>query len=259
MDISVIILNYKSEQHLANCVQSLQKYLSAISHEIIIVNNDPILITRVLPNEHLQILNNPSNEGFAKACNKGATLAQGDLLFFLNPDTEIISGKIIDLITAFQDPSVGIVSPQLITTDGTIQPWSAGYKINLLEIILNNLGVVRSKKFWSTNNLSEPDWTSGAALIIKSTLFKKLNGFDEHFFMYFEDVDLCKRVREQLLHVVIMPTIKILHLSGQSSSSSNQQKKYYYASQDYYFKKHFGSFSLFFLSSLRGLFLFFKR
>jgi len=258
MDISIIILNYKSERHLGRCIESLQKYLSVISHEIIIVNNDAEPLTSTLPLENLQIINNPINEGFAKACNRGAKISQGKILFFLNPDTEILSGNFTDLVAAFNDSSVGIVSPQLINTAGAVQPWSAGYKINLSEVILNNLGFIRSKKLWKNNLATAPDWISGAALAINSELFKKINGFDENFFMYFEDVDLCKRVKEESLSVSILPTLKVLHLSGQSSSSLNQQKKYYYASQDYYFKKHFGLLSLNILRVLRKLMLLLK-
>jgi len=259
MDISIIILNYKSEHYLGRCIESLQKYLSAVSHEIIIVNNDTEPITSVLPTENLQIINNPVNEGFAKACNKGAEVSQGKILFFLNPDTEILSGNFADLIAAFNDSFVGIVSPQLITTTGAVQSWSAGYKINLLEVILNNLGFIRSKKLWKNNPAATPDWTSGAALAISSALFKKIGGFDENFFMYFEDVDLCKRVQEESLRISILPTFKVLHLSGQSSTNSNQQKKHYYTSQDYYFKKHFGLFSRSILRLLRDLVLLLKR
>ena len=259
MEISIIILNYKSEHHLENCIASLQKNLFGISHEIIIINNDSASIKVLAPTENLHIINNKKNDGFAKACNKGAAIAHGKILLFLNPDTKLLSGNVMDLIMAFHDPSVGVVSPQLITTWGEVQEWSVGYELTLAEILRNNLGFVRSKKLWKKDVATQPDWTSGAALAITKDLFEEIEGFDEKFFMYFEDVDLCKRVREKSLKIITLPTIKVLHLCGQSSSSATQQKNYYYASQDYYFKKHFGRFHLFFLKLFRAGALFFKK
>lgn len=259
MDISIVILNYKSEQHLICCLESLSKNLLNVSHEIIIVNNDANKIAAVLATENITLFENNINEGFAKACNKGAALAKGKILFFLNPDTKIIAGDFSDLISAFANLKIGIVSPQLLLPNGKIQPWSAGHEIHLWEIFCNHLGFVRSKKFWKNKIDSNPAWTSGGALAISKSLFEKINGFDENFFMYFEDVDICKRVRQEGLQVTLLPTIKILHLGGQSSTSKVEQKKYYYASQDYYFKKHFGIFSTFTLKALRKIVLFFKK
>lgn len=259
MDISIIIPNYKSERYLSPCVKSLLAHTLDVSCEIIIINNDTAHIKSILPGKNLHIINNETNEGFARACNKAAAIAQGKMLFFLNPDTRIISGSIKSLADTIHDSSVGIVSPQIITPSGEIQAWSAGYEISLWEILCNNFGFIRSKRLWEKNSKAQPDWTSGAALAINQSLFKKITGFDENFFMYFEDVDLCKRVRDESLKILILPSVQVLHVGGQSSSCSIQQKKYYYASQDYYFKKHFGLFSLFFLTLLRRLALPFKK
>lgn len=260
MDISIIIPNYQSERYLAKCVASLRGHISDVSYEIIIVNNDSTRISSLLPSDDVVIIEAESNGGFAKACNMGARAARGKTLFFLNPDTEIVSGNIQDLIAVFSDPLVGIAAPRIMATDEKIQPWSTGYTINLLEVILNNLGIIRSKNLWKKNTpINQPDWTSGAALAISRDSFAKISGFDENFFMYFEDVDLCKRIKEQSLKILVLPSIQVLHLGGKSSADSNKQKQQYYASQDYYFKKHFGFFSLFFLKSSRGLVLFFKK
>ena len=253
MDISFIILNYKSEHYLIDCIKSLRENISsAVSHEIIIINNDSNKIQSIPEDSNLHIIENGINDGFAKACNKATSLAKGKILFFLNPDTKIISGDFLDLINAFTDSDTGIVSPELIMRDGKIQPWSTGYNITLWEIICNNLGSTRSRQLWTNDNKNNPDWTSGAALAINNKLFTKIKGFDENFFMYFEDVDLCKKVTNLNLKIKILSSIKILHFSGQSSSSLSQQKKYYYKSQDYYFKKHFGLFSMLLLRVLRN-------
>ena len=259
MDISIVILNYKSERHLPRCIESLQAHLFDASYEILIINNDSEPIKSISPSVNLRIIENETNDGFAKACNKVAAIAQGKILFFLNPDTEIVSGNIMDLMKSLRDSSTGVVSPQLVTPSGEVQLWSAGYEITLWEVLCNNFGFIRSKNLWKENNLPQPDWTSGAALAISQELFQKIAGFDENFFMYFEDVDLCKRVRQEGLKILILPSVQVLHLGGQSSPDSSRQKKHYYASQDYYFKKHCGFFSLFFLKTLRNVALFLKK
>ncbi len=259
MDISIIIPNYQSEHYLSSCINSLLKHVDDVLYEIIIINNDSKKINVDLVNKNIRIVENNHNDGFAKACNRGALLAQGKILFFLNPDTNFEKGNIQNLISAFSDSSVGAVSPQLLTIDNEIQPWSSGYEITLFEIILNKLGFVSSKKLWKKNTNAVPLWISGAALAISKNLFEKINGFDENFFMYFEDVDLCKRITSQGLRILILPSVQILHLGGQSFSNSNQQKKDYYTSQDYYFKKHFSLFPVLALKVFRNIFLFLKK
>lgn len=259
MDISIIIPNYNSEQYLPSCLKSLQAHLFTDSYEIIIVNNDNAPITSVVSNKNLQLLHTGLNEGFARACNRAAHIAKGDILFFLNPDTEIVAGNISTLLATLRDSAVGIASPQLVLPSGEIQPWSAGYEITLLEVLRNNCGLIRSQDLWKKSSPNQPDWTSGAALAIKQSLFRELTGFDSNFFMYFEDVDLCRRVKEKGLAIVILPAIQVLHLGGQSFSGAGQQKKYYYDSQDYYFKKHFGILFLFFLKLLRSFALLFRN
>ncbi|KKQ53307.1 MAG: hypothetical protein US70_C0004G0024 [Parcubacteria group bacterium GW2011_GWD2_38_11] len=259
MDISIIIPNYKSEHYLSRCIQTIQAHSTGSLFEIIIINNDTTPITSILPAENVHLIENGINEGFANACNRGAKIAKGEFLFFLNPDTEIESGNITDLFAALKNQSTGIAAPQLTIPSGEEQQWSAGYEINLWTTIKNNLGFIKSKKLWKQNNIIEADWVSGAAFLIKKTLFESISGFDEKFFMYFEDVDLCKRIKAKNLKVLVLPSVRVLHIGGQSFKNSAQQKKYYYASQDYYFKKHFGNFSLFFLKLLRIPFLFFKK
>ncbi|EKE19477.1 MAG: hypothetical protein ACD_9C00001G0003 [uncultured bacterium] len=250
MDISFIILNYKSEHFLVKCIESIKKHTDS-SFEIIVVNNDTDPISTILPEENIIIVNNEANVGFSKACNIGADIAKGENFFFLNPDTEIKTGNISDLTSELKNSSVGIVAPQIILPSGEVQPWSVGHEITLWDIIKNNFNLIKSKQLWKKSSLTEVDWVSGAAFAITKKHFGELAGFDESFFMYFEDVDLCKRSRKIGKKILLFPSIRILHIGGQSSKCPLQQKKYYYASQDYYFKKHFGFFQSFTLRFLR--------
>jgi len=207
----------------------------------------------------VQIVNLPANDGFAKACNAGAQLARGDILFFLNPDTLLSDSNLAELLAVFNDSSVGIAGPKLILPTGASQPWSAGNEINFWSLLKNNLKIIPNNSSCPTDTVSEVDWVSGAALAISKKVFNLLGDFDENFFMYFEDVDLCKKVKNQALSILALPSVQVIHLGGQSFLDSSLQKKYYYESQDYYFKKNLGRISLFFLILLRWFKLLFSK
>jgi len=95
------------------------------------------------------------------------------------------------------------------------------------------------------------DWVSGGAFAIKKDLFEKIHGFDENFFMYFEDVDLCRRASSVGGKILYLPQFTIRHFGGQSYDDTRKQKVEYYQSQDYYLKKHFSRASAFFIALLR--------
>lgn len=260
MDISFIIVNYRSSAFLERCLQSLEKKVLGLNWEAVIVNNDPRELDLFLTSSNIRIINNGSNGGFSNACNLGAKNSRGDILFFLNPDTELLTSNVSEIINFFSiHKNVGIVSPRLLTSNETNQAWSAGLNVTLWDIIKNNFGFIKSKYLWSVTQKTQADWVSGAALAIKKSIFENVNGYDENFFMYFEDVDLCKKVARTGKKIIILPSIKILHLGGQSILNTKKQKLIYYKSQDYYFKKHFGIFQVFLLKILRYFSMFLKK
>lgn len=241
-EISIIILNYKSKHYLKNNLASIyDKIIPQISCEIIVVNNDEKEnveeIKKELPN--IKIVDHKKNIGFGAANNLGVKIAESRYLFFLNPDCEIISDNIRKVIDEFESyKNIGIVGSQLLGDGGNVQKWSAGAEISLFNILKNNLGVSKSQKIWQSRNLIEADWVAGTAMFIKKELFEKIGGFDGQFFMYFEDVDLCKRIKKTGKKVIYLPAFQVLHKSGRSYRDKKIQKKHYYDSQEYYFKKN---------------------
>jgi len=189
--------------------------------------------------DNLKIINNAKNVGFGAGNNVGAKLAKGDIVLFLNPDTEIISTEIEKVIALFnQDNKIDIVGSQLRLNNNEVQPWSAGHEISLINLIKNNLGLVKSQKIWKAEEEKMVDWVAGTALFIRKDIFEKVGGFDEKFFMYFEDMDLCKRVRETGKNILYNPNFKVRHIGGKSYQEKGFQKRDYYKAQEYYFKKH---------------------
>ena len=259
MDISFIIINYRSREFLGRCVESIFKHAESFSFEIIVVNNDEKPLEKISDSDNIQIIECNVNKGFSQAANLGAKKAIGKILFFLNADTEILNSNIRNIITIFADPDVGVAAPKLVLPNGSFQPWSSGCEITVWDIIRNNLGCIKSKHFWFQEKNSEIAWASGAALAILKEVFDKCAGFDENFFMYFEDVDLCKRIRNAGKKIILLSHVRVLHLGGQSKSSAKEQKVQYYQSQDYYFKKHFGLISVYMIKFLRKIALFFSK
>ena len=260
MDISFIIVNYKSEQLLKNCLSSLNKSAPCEKWEVIVINNDPAPLSLDSANYELRVINQSKNIGFARACNAGAGYANGKILFFLNPDTEILTPNINSLIDAFANENIGIVAPRLVIPSGDTQMWSVGYETGVWDIIKNNLGLIASRKLWlPATKPFHADWVSGGAFLMRKDFFLQLGGFDESFFMYFEDIDLCKRVRKNNKEILVLPQIVVQHLVSQSSQCLLQQKKQYYESQDHYFNKHAGYFEAAIIKTIRKFALLIKK
>jgi len=240
--ISIIIVNFKSQDNLRACVSSILNKLKQGSFEIIIVNNDAQenVLNETIGLPEIQIINLEKNVGFGTAINTGAKIAQGEWLMLLNPDARLLTSqqKMFDFFAA--TPEAGIISPKLVREDGKVQEWSAGVNPNLFDLVRNNFGFPKSKKLWESQETKEADWSSGAAMVVKRDIFDKIGGFDENIFMYFEDIDLCKRAREAGKKVFYFPQDEVAHFGGKSAKNKKKQKADYYKSQDYYFQKHFG-------------------
>lgn len=257
-DISIIIPNYRSKRYLEENIFSISNKIEPqVQAEIIIVNNDKKENLEDIKNRfsNIQVIDHGKNIGFGAAINLGAKKASGEYLFFLNPDCKIISQNIKKVINEFKiDRNVGIIGSQLRGIDNRVQKWIAGTEMTMLDLIRNNLGFPSSRKIWISKHKIKSHWVSGAAMFIKKELFDKLGGFDKEFFMYFEDVDLCKRVRKAGKDVYFFPDFKVRHLGGGSCENKENQKKNYFSSQRYYFKKHNGKMESCILKILQGTF-----
>jgi GT2 family glycosyltransferase len=243
MKLSIIIVNYKSRESISKCLDSVfEKIGDEVDWEMIVVNNDDGDSLKGLERKQkMKVVNLYRNAGFGPAANKGSKEAQGELLFFLNPDAEIMSSRINSIFNEFdKDPRLGIIGPKIVNKDGTVEQWSAGKEINLPNLMLNNLGFSRSRKIWESQIKVETDWVSGAALFVRKGFFLKRGGFDEKFFLYFEDMDLCKRAKKHGFSVLYFPDFFIKHEGGRSFENKKIQKCHYYDSMEKYFLKYHG-------------------
>jgi len=257
IDISIIIPNYKSKRYLRKNLSSICEKIALVRKEIIIINNDKEENLEDIQEEfpNIKILDHKKNVGFGAAVNLGVKKSSGKYLFFLNPDCEIISDNIEQIISEFEtNKKVGIIGSQLVGMDNEIQEWIAGKEVTLWNLIRNNICFSSSQKICSSREKTKVHWVSGAAMFIKKGLFDEIGGFDERFFMYFEDVDLCKRVRKIGKIICFFPKFKVKHIGGGSCLNKKIQKRDYFDSQRYYFKKHNGKMGFCILKILQNTF-----
>ncbi|MFA6047398.1 MAG: glycosyltransferase family 2 protein [Parcubacteria group bacterium] len=256
--LSIIIVNFRSAHLLPECLFSIrEKILNRADSEIIIVNNDACENLENIKEKFPEviIIDNEKNVGYGQACNIGAKVAGGEILLFLNPDTKILSDNISEVLNLSNSKSVAIIGSGLVTEDGESQKWCAGEDINIWNLVKNNLGLAGDNKIINSKKPLEVAWVTGAAMFVKKDIFEALSGFDGKFFMYFEDVDLCKRIKIAGYKIVYNPLFQVFHRGGESHLEKKEQKENYYTSQEYYFKKHCGAIQAALLKILRKIFI----
>jgi GT2 family glycosyltransferase len=244
--VSIILVNYNGSQVVIDCLDSLQNTLQTIAHEVIVVDNASTdgsadLIETLFPTVHL--VRQSQNRGFGAGNNRGASLAKGEFLLLLNTDTLLtfdILPYLVDLMR--QDLTIGIIGPRLLNPDGGLQRSTApeisiwGECQALKQQLDDRSRHQISQKF---AKMQDVDIVVGAALFIRRGLFEVLAGFDETFFMYFEESDLCRRAQTKGWKVVYAPSVSLIHLGGYSvSKTSDKLRLDYRRSQLYYYQKH---------------------
>ena len=230
---SIVIVNYRSAARLARLLLSLPPERNG-EYTIIVANNDPSesrILEQLSKTFSFLLIETGANRGFAAGANIGALAATGDIIGFLNPDMLWDGATFKAIRSVFEtDATVGIVGLRLTDGNGQTEAWSSGNDPSLAGLIANNI-------LWGYQD-SQIDWVSGGALFIRKDLFQKLGGFDERFFLYFEDADLCRRARLLGTSVRLADHLPIIHMGGRSQESKASQKRYFYISQSAYFHKH---------------------
>lgn len=249
MEISLIILTYNSSKFIEDLLESLiKKYKEKITSkkiEIIVVDNlsSDDTVKKIQRFEgFIKILQNDDNYGFSRGNNLAAKKAEGKFLIFMNPDSQIIKGDLFDLLEDFNDENIGIVGGEILNFSGEKEV-SAGKTYSAVNVFLFSLGLEEKAGVrFSPKGKSDVDFVSGALLAIKRNIFEKLGGFDEHYFMYVEDVDLCFRVKKLGLRVLFSPQVTIKHM-GQASSNRMFAVLNIYKGLLYFHKKNMGNLS----------------
>lgn len=248
--ISFIIVNYKSLQHLEKCIDSIYNTITSVPFEIIIVNNSPEenLQTLQSKGKNILIIQN-TNTGFSTGCNLGVNYATGDYFFFLNPDTILLNDFFPELFGYFKNKDFGAIGFKLYNSENQFQISFGEFPTILGEFRNKKIKkAFRKGKKDIINKIDElyklpkiVDWVSGAAFLIKRSIFEKVGGFDERFFLYYEDSDLCKRINKAGIDNYFFPYSKIIHFEAENIRE-NFSEIYIHAkkSQLLYYRLHNG-------------------
>ncbi len=264
--LSIILVNYNGAQFLDSCLDSIEQFSDFSKHEVVIIDNLSTdnsleIIKAKLPS--CKLICSQANLGFSKANNLAVKHSNGEHLLFLNTDTILIENTpqlLSDYLTVSQD--VGAVSPRITFRDGSYQ-LSCGKLPNLAIEFIDKIRYGLDRKWHHIfgslydkqySTVQEMGWLTGACLMMRRDVFEQIGGFDESFFMYFEDKDICKRVDEAGWKVVYYPKASLIHLLGGSSSGVQKSANTYYRdSQLYYYQKHLGKFQTAILKFYLGL------
>ena len=242
-DLSILIVNYNSKKYLIECLESLNKYLFDFSFEVIVVDNDStdekISAQDFVDYDFVEFVQSTKNLGFGAANNLAAQKANGEYLLLLNPDTVIVDNSLVRMFSFHcSHPEIAAMTCLLYQENGKdLQSHFFGRFQSLLGLTLRHYNYQKADL---DEEFFYADIVTGGCLMIRKKLFEQIDGFDEKFFMYLEDDDLCKRLVNLGYKNAVYTKAKIIHLEGKSAKNRKVKKKYYYKSQNYYWQKHNG-------------------
>ena len=263
--VAAVVVSYESRGTLEACLDSLALDTS-VPIETVVVDNasrdgSAEAVRARFPG--VSVVDNAENFGFARACNQGARATRAPLLLFLNPDATLEPGALATLAALFEArPRLGVAGPRTLGAKGEIQV-STGPDLSLVSEwgqrrlvlgvarrdprILAEVDALHSRE-------RSADWVSGACLMARREAFDAVSGFDEAFFLYEEDADLCRRIRAAGYGVVFTPAAVVRHALGRSMSKTPERaRQEYERSHLLYYRKHAGLFSQAALRAIHAL------
>jgi len=233
--ISIIINHYRTPDLLKLCIRSIKENLAHIPHEIIVRDGEALEETRDLMRENFpdtDYFPEAENVGFAKLVNDGILKAKGEYLLILNADIIIPKGDAVLQLVRYleQNPRCGMVGPRLHNLNGTLQPSCFRFykpltlfyrrtflsrlpfgRRDIRRFMYSDIGAMEQKKPFPV------DWLMGSAMLVRKAAIDEVGMFDDRFFMYFEDVDWCRRFWEKEWQVIYYPQAMLYHYHGQAS------------------------------------------
>lgn len=264
MKFSIVIVNYHSWPYALRCIDSLHGTGYA-DFEVTVVDNGRETVPEI-PHP-VRLIRNPENLGFAKACNQGIAASGGEYVVLINPDA-LVEGDFFESLERFfsESPRAGIAGPRIMDSEGNVQ-LSARKELNFFSGLLGRTSLLTRlfpesplvrRLFPAAVKLTGPtevDWVSGACMVARRKALEEIGSMDERFFMYFEDVDLCRRVRKAGWLVYYLPQVEVVHYTGASSRSRPRAIWNLHKSAFLYHRKHdpYGPLQIYSLLTAAGL------
>lgn len=251
LDASIIIVSYNVEELLDKCLGSIEHYLadSKLRYEVIVVDNlspdgSAEMVRRKFPK--VLLMAEKVNLGFSRGNNLALQRAKGRHIIFLNPDTELVEDAFTPMVELLDDqPELGAVGPKLLNTDGSHQS-SIGHFTELSDL-LNEYFLRAKANDTAARHPDKPttvDFVLGACLVVRGDVCRQMGGFDERYFMFHEETDMCLTLKERGLSTLYYPDVSVTHHGSKSSTKSDEARQRTLhenrKSQYLYFLKHYG-------------------
>ena len=242
--LSVLIVNYNDRENLSRCLNSLANCIKEIPYEVIVVDNNSAdgsqdFIRKNYPD--VKLFMNEENVGFSKANNRGLRECRGEYILLLNSDTVMMPGAIEILIKELQsNPGLGAVGPALLQEEDKFQV-SFGRRVSFLPELLQKGFLNHFYRRWLRNSrmTRRVGWLSAACLLSPYSVLQEAGFFDEKFFLYFEDIDLCVRIKKSGYDLLFQPLARVYHVGGATTSNMKWLSRFNYRkSQLYFYRKH---------------------
>jgi N-acetylglucosaminyl-diphospho-decaprenol L-rhamnosyltransferase len=228
---SAVVVSYNCGDVLEPCVRSILEETSAGVADVVVVDNastdgSALALHAALPAARAVVA--PGNGGYARGANLGIAATEGPVVAVLNGDVELVPGVAAAMVAALDnDPRLGAVGPRVLNLDGSVYPSARSEPGLLVAAAHATLGLVWRTNPWTRRyrqldvdptRAREVDWVSGAAVWLRREALDDVGGWDERYFMYMEDVDLCLRLRRAGWRVVYEPSGAVVHVQGASTS-----------------------------------------
>ncbi|MGZ4335216.1 MAG: glycosyltransferase family 2 protein [Gaiellaceae bacterium] len=235
MSPDAVVVTFESAEGLASCLDSVRGHTQVF----VVDNASADRSAEIAEAAGAHVVRNADNRGFAAAANQGAALGRADLILFLNPDATLASGDLALLAGALDDPSVGAAGPRLVHPDGSEQrAWWPFPSPALTWREALGLERLRARRPAADGSV---DFVVGACLLVRRDAFERLGGFDERFWLYGEEADLCRRLRESGLRVVHVPEARALHVGAASSAALGPAAfEHFQRGAELFVRKHHG-------------------
>ncbi len=235
VELSIIITHYGNPDLLRVCIDSVKKNLKTICSEIIVSDSSTLEETELMMREDypgISFLTSKENIGFSGTVNKGLDIAKGKYILILNGDVIVKEGSIEKLLEFIRNnPKVGIVGPQLLNFNETLQPSTFRFYTPLTILYRRTfLGKMKfakkrleefTMKSFDHQSTKEVDWIMGSVLMTSRYALEKVGKMDSRFKLYFEDTDWCRQFWEKNFKVMYYPEAKMYHYHGKGSASKN--------------------------------------
>lgn len=222
INVSIIILTYRSQDHIKPLLDSIKKGRGKLKLEVIVVDNygqdDALKIAKDHPLKPITF-QSPTNQGFARGVNQALKHTHGQYVFLINPDCRLVGNCLPSLVKFANKESVlGAVVPRLVFPNGTPQPSVMNFPSIWNAFLEYFFAVQGAFNKYLPKKTSKVDVAVMAAFLIPQTVIKQVGSLDERFFLYYEDIEFCRRLKKARLPIYYLPHVKVKHIHGASGN-----------------------------------------